>query len=298
MIIFPALIEFVTDQVSATLGVKAATVRVETARRGAAGWVILVRITDGRRIVVKSDDVSDAAHFERTAAVIATAGGAGVPVPRVLSADDSGRAGPWAFLILEYVDGLPWRELRPRLSTGEAHAAHKQIGAAIAALHTVRFGSFGELDSRLQPTGDTLLAALRLRAELRIADRERRMIFDLALARHEQVFDPLVEPTLCHDDLHHENVVFRRGGSGWELAAILDWDKAWAGPAESDCARVAFWDDMTGPGFWAAYPGARPRSAEQRTRAEMFQLLWCLEYDDPSPRHAADTARLRFRLDV
>lgn len=92
--------------------------------------------------------------------------------------------------------------------------------------------------------------------------------------------------------------MFRRHGERWELAAILDWDKAWAGPAESDCARVAFWDDMTGPGLWSAYPEGEPRTPEQRVRAMVYQLLWCLEYDDASPRHAADTAALGRRLGV
>jgi len=44
--------------------------------------------------------------------------------------------------------------------------------------------------------------------------------------------------------------LLRRNSYGWRLVALLDWDKAWAGPAESDVARMAFWDDMTGPGFW------------------------------------------------
>ena len=299
MIISSALTEFVIDQVGVASGVDAATVRVEAARRGAAGWVIFLRIADDQRIVVKvAESATDAAHFERTSAVVAAARRVGVPVPRVLAADDSGRAGPWAFLALEYVDGESWRNVRPRLGPEEVQDAHRQIGAALAALHTVSFTSFGELDSGLRPSGETLLASLRSRARLRITDDDARIIFERALDRHERLFGPDVRPALCHDDLHHDNVVFRPGPAGWQLAAILDWDKAWAGPAESDCARVAFWDDMTGPGFWEAYPDARAHTPEQRLRAEIFQLLWCLEFDDPSPRHAADTATLRRRLGV
>jgi Ser/Thr protein kinase RdoA (MazF antagonist) len=36
--------------------------------------------------------------------------------------------------------------------------------------------------------------------------------------------------TLTHDDLHHGNVLFRHDHYGWRLAALLDWDKSWAGP--------------------------------------------------------------------
>jgi endonuclease/exonuclease/phosphatase family metal-dependent hydrolase len=104
--------------------------------------------------------------------------------------------------------------------------------------------------------------------------------------------------TLCHDDLHHNNVLFRPDGGDWRLAAVLDWDKAWAGSAESEVARMAFWDDMTGPGFWEVYRASVFPSEAAAERALIYQLLWCLEYDDGSQRHVADTARLRRRLAI
>jgi aminoglycoside phosphotransferase (APT) family kinase protein len=104
--------------------------------------------------------------------------------------------------------------------------------------------------------------------------------------------------TLCHDDLHHNNVLFRPDRGDWRLVAVLDWDKAWAGPAECDVARMAFWDDMTGPGFWEVYRASLLPSEGAAERALIYQLLWCFEYDDGSPRHIADTARLRRRLAI
>ena len=103
---------------------------------------------------------------------------------------------------------------------------------------------------------------------------------------------------MCHDDLHHDNVLFRMSPDGWRLVALLDWDKAWAGPAESDVARMAFWDDMTGPGFWEVYRDVNETDDNAAQRARIYQLLWCLEYDDDSARHAADTTRLRRLLAV
>lgn len=116
------------------------------------------------------------------------------------------------------------------------------------------------------------------------------------LDREAGRFAGLTRSTLCHDDLHHGNVVFRPAGDSWRLAAVLDWDKSWAGPGESDVARMAFWDDMTGPAFWAVYRDAVPVADGEPGRAPIHQLLWCLEYDEGSARHAADTAALRRRL--
>jgi fructosamine-3-kinase len=76
------------------------------------------------------------------------------------------------------------------------------------------------------------------------------------------------------------------------------WDKAWAGPPESDVARMAFWDDMTGDGFWEFYNADVPPAEGRAERALIYQLLWCLEYLVSTPRHRADTASLCRRLGI
>jgi hypothetical protein len=63
-------------------------------------------------------------------------------------------------------------------------------------------------------------------------------------------------------------------------------------------ARMAFWDDMTGPAFWGVYRSQVPTVDGESERTVIYQLLWCLEYNHGSPRHAADTARLRRRLAI
>jgi aminoglycoside phosphotransferase (APT) family kinase protein len=103
---------------------------------------------------------------------------------------------------------------------------------------------------------------------------------------------------LCHDDLQDTNLIFREARGGWQLAGVLDWDKAWAGPPEADIARMAFWDDMTGPGFWEVYEAVTPPAEGRSARALIYQLLWCLEYPVSTPRHLADTASVCRRLGV
>jgi hypothetical protein len=61
---------------------------------------------------------------------------------------------------------------------------------------------------------------------------------------------------------------------------------------------MAFWDDMTGPGFWEVYPAPNADDGDAAHRALIYQLLWCLEYDDGTARHAADTTRLLRLLTV
>jgi aminoglycoside phosphotransferase (APT) family kinase protein len=295
----PAWAEFASSRVKAVLGEASTVVRVEPLRIRAEQVVLLLTIARPRHQVVlkmAGQHAGTGLDFERTAAVIALARAAGAPVAAVLAVDVSYRAGPWRYLMQEHLDGVEWRQIRPRLDGRQVAAAHHQIAEAVLAVQSVRFDSFGELNARGEPSGTDLLDGLRHRAELRIADIGRRELFFDLLERVANLFASTEAPTLCHDDLHHANVIFRTDNGGWKLAGLLDWDKAWAGPAESDIARMAFWDDMTGPGFWQVYRARVTAEEGQAERALVYQLLWCLEYDHDTPRHRADTAKLCRRL--
>ena len=258
--------------------------------------VLRVELTNSQRLVLKvaKGDIG-LVDFERTQAVTALVLAAGVPAPAVLAADNSGHAGR-RYLLLEHVEGTPWQQVRRQLQPSQVAAAHRQIANAVLSLQSIGYESFGELDRQGRPSGQSLLDALRRRAELRVVDRRARDLFHRLLDRNAELFTGPQLPTLCHDDLHHGNVLLRGRHGRWELAGLLDWDKAWAGPAESDIARMAFWDDMTGPDFWRVYRAAAPAADGQDERFLIYQLLWCLEYDDGSARHGVETAALVRRL--
>lgn len=299
----PDLEDLARGVVADALGTGRRGLRLETLQRGSDRAVLLVTVAGSPGALVLKL-AGPGVDLERTAAVSALASAAGAPVPAVLVVGASSGTDRWGWLLRQHLEGVEWRTVRSVLDPLQVEAAHRQIAEALLAVQSVRFPSFGELDRRGQPAGGGepdgggLLAALRHRAELRIADEAKREAFCALLDREAQLFAGAQVPTLCHDDLHHANVVFRQGPDGWALAGLLDWDKAWAGPAESDVARMAFWDDMTGPGFWAAYRAAVPAEEGQRERALVYQLLWCLEYDVATARHAADTAHLCRRLGV
>jgi aminoglycoside phosphotransferase (APT) family kinase protein len=296
-----ALDAFAREVVVSELGSACTVAGVEVMQRGADRAVLLVTLRNStRHLVLKvADPATDTGvDFARTSVVSNLARRAGAPVAAVIAADVSHRLSPWAYLLQEHVDGTLWRELRPLLDPDQVKAVHQQLAHAVLAVQSVRFHAFGELNAAGESAGMGLLDALRRRAELRIPDESVRALFLTVLERDAALFAGTGPPTLGHDDLHHANVVFRPGGEGWRLAALLDWDKAWAAPPESDIARMAFWDDMTGPGFWEVYRAAVPSSEGTDARAVLYQLLWCLEYADASSRHQADTAQLWQRLGI
>ena len=268
---------------------------VASLQEGPDSGVLMVTLAaPARRVVVKiqGPQADHRIDYERTRTISAMAGAAGVPTAEVLAAGDLDGERPGRYLIQEHIDGVAWGLLRPRLGPEEIGAAQRQLAEAVHAVQSVSFDSFGEIDRNGRPGGQTLLDALRTRARLRITDPGAGALFERLLVRDADYFANPQPATLSHDDLHHDNVIFRAEEGGWRLAAVLDWDKAWAGPPESDLARMSLWDDMTGPGFWAVYPDPFLRDSAASHRALIHQLLWCLEYPYRTPRHLADTARL------
>lgn len=254
-----------------------------------------------RRLVVKlcGERAEHPVFFERTALLTEIARATGAPVPHVLVADDSRRRHRWRYLISEHLDGLPWSELRPQLTPAEVVSVHDQLAEAVRAVQSVRFAGFGEIGAGAEPpTGQSLLTALHQRAESRIPRTEDRATFHALLEREAPAFAGVLQATLCHDDLHHGNVLVSPRDRACTVVALLDWDKAWAGPLEADIARMAFWDDMPEETFWRAKFPDLPRDPGAERRLQVLQLLWCFEYANDSPRHVADTDRLRRLLEV
>lgn len=219
--------------------------------------------------------------------------------PEIIAVDVSYAAWPWRYLITTYLAGEEWAAVRTALTATELESAYGQIGNAVAQLHNITFPAFGELlsDGTVQPVA-SLVTALATRARQTIHDPRLSELFLNVLAQRAELFADVATPCLCHDDLHQYNILFRREQGRWKLATILDFDKAWAGHAESDLARLELWQGMTGPGFWSAYQTSRAVSSTYAERRPIYQLLWCLEYAVASPQHNADTQNVCAHLGI
>jgi fructosamine-3-kinase len=177
---------------------------------------------------------------------------------------------------------------------GEALAdAYRQMGEAVAQLHTIHFPAFGPLSADGRVHGEsTYLDALKAHAEGCIEEPRWRDLFFSALERRRDLFLDLGDAALCHEDLHQHNILFQARQGRWHLATILDFDKAWAGHHETDLARLELWTGMTSREFWEAYRALHPIDPLYRERRPIYQLLWCLECAWPTPEHVADTRRV------
>ena len=235
-----------------------------------------------------------ACPFDRTAAIIRLVSAhTAVPTCDVLAADTSYRDWPWRYMVLTAIHGETWATLRPRLDSSTVRDMSRQLGRAVSQLHAISFPGWGEIEpDGLVHAGTPYLTALAERARRRIGDPRHAALFVSALADRAHLFEDMPPATLCHEDLNPNNILFQQTKGGWRLAALLDFDSAWAGNPESDLARLDLWYDATAADLRHAYAAIRPISAGYAQRRPLYQLLWCLEYASPTQRHNGDTARL------
>jgi fructosamine-3-kinase len=276
-------------------GGKARVVGLRRVKRASDYWVLLARIERPEiRVVIKlaGDRPPYPCEFERSAAIYRrVATHTEIEMPEIYAVDETGREWPGRYMIKTYIEGVEWARLRGELGAGEHAAAQAQLGRAVAQLHAMQFAAFGELgaDGELGQGGGSLLNALAARARTWIADRELLAFFLATLDGEAGLFGEECQASLTHEDLHGHNILYARGQQGWRLATILDFDKAWAGHAESDLARLELWRGMASPAFWEAYRAVRPIDPGFARRRLIYQLLWCLEYAAPTAVHWADT---------
>ncbi len=273
------------EAVREALGSGAPVTAVATLQMNAEAAVLRLDVRgvpEGLVLKVAMTSAGSAVDLGRSATAMGRAAAAGVPVPEVLSADGTGRLAGVQHLLQRHGGGRPWREVRPLLDETGLRRVHAQLVGVLEALATVRLGGFGELGADGVVAPQPLSAAFRHRVALRTRRPAARALAERLLAENPDLLGsgPAV---LSHDDLHHGNVLVDPASA--RVVAVLDWDKAWAGPAVSDVARVILWDDMPGRGWW---PGLHEADDVLR----LHQLLWCLEHAFPTARHRADTARL------
>ena len=222
-----------------------------------------------------------------------------LPMPQVYAADVSYQKWPWRYTIKEHVQGTEFVHIREQLNSEQLTTAYRQMGEAVAQIHSFAFSAFGELNDRLElQQSHSWLQALQKRAKRKIAKQRLLDIFLSVLGKNSNLFAQDLKASLCHDDLHGYNILFGQEEGQWRLSTILDFEKAWAGHAETDLAKMDLWTEMTNDDFWQAYLANASLDDQYLQRQPIYQLLWCLEYAQSTPQHLADTQTLCHKLGI
>ena len=184
-----------------------------------------------------------------------------VPVPEMLYAVPE--ASPVAFAVMEYVDGISLRTLKEAGDADALSDVAREMGHHVATF------------SRASGVDDTLLAVHSIDAELLRGPNATARLIDHFLASHTvqqrlgvesarrvsdfawrqgPLFTAHAGPSgLAHGDLNSANVLVRRHAGRWSVAAILDWEFAFAGSIFHDVGNFLRYERPTRPRFEPAF---------------------------------------------
>jgi aminoglycoside phosphotransferase (APT) family kinase protein len=192
-----------------------------------------------------------------------------LPVPEVLYAEPAVRDGGPPFAVIQFVDGLSLRELKKKGedTSGEKTRDLAAIGEAaydagrlLARLQSHLFPSPGLLTPALtvdasflpSPITTTRLielfaksSAFRRRVDAAVLDRLLRV----GREWDEHPGAPDVPTTLVHGDFNSRNLLVRQDSGKWSVAAILDWEFAFAGPVYCDIGNFLRYERAARPRF-------------------------------------------------
>jgi aminoglycoside phosphotransferase (APT) family kinase protein len=182
----------------------------------------------------------------REAALSALVRQQAVPTARFLHIGDrNGR--PYA--VLEWIEGSRLETVAPRLADEDLVSLGRSIGRLLVSIHKVAFERAGFLDAALEIAEPIDLSLEGLRGFLHrclvegVGGERLGSTLTAALLTHveregRRLDAWLGRPCLTHADFNGSNILVRRVGPAWEVAAVLDWEFAFSGSPAFDFGNL------------------------------------------------------------
>jgi len=172
-----------------------------------------------------------------------------VPVPEILYAATSEQDGVAPHVLMRWVKGLTFRQLKARHQAPEIAEAAHSIGETLARIASFEFTSPGRIGAGLVIDAPLLEphhgAAAFVESCLRSPETQRR----LEAPRRDRVrefiwrwapaMDPLAEERrLVHSDFGSPNLLVDRVDGCWRVSGVIDWEFAFSGPPLVDVGHM------------------------------------------------------------
>jgi aminoglycoside phosphotransferase (APT) family kinase protein len=225
--------------------------------------------------------------------------GGSVPVPEVIYAELQGWEDLPPFTFTRWIEGITFKELK---RSGDADAiaeAAQAAGETLAAIGRFTFTKPGWITP-----GPTIGAPLLEGADpmprfidlcLASQNLQRRVLADLRDRTHAQVWSCApqlaaldTETSLVHGDFNKRNLLVRRVGGRWRVAAVLDWEFAVSSSPLADLGSFLRYEraarPVAEPHFSAGYVrggGRLPHDWRRLARlADLVALCESLTHDE------------------
>ncbi len=202
---------------------------------------------------------------------------AGIPCSHLLAVDSSKTLLDRDFMLVDCLDAVPLSD--PSVPPEAKPALYRETGRHMAKLHQIKGPSFGRVwdvstghgfqswfDALMKELSD--VSGLLLKYEL----MEQSLISGIRdlFTENAPLFESVQSPALVHADLWEGNVLAQRKNGAWEIAAIIDGDRAYFGDLDYDFANP--W--MINEHFLEGYGPAPADTPDRQKKNKLYRLLW------------------------
>ncbi|HEX3788321.1 MAG TPA: phosphotransferase [Pseudonocardiaceae bacterium] len=263
---------------------------------------LLVRTDGGEQFVLRrfrrgNSCAVEAALARRLRSVVA--------VPAVVAAEPDASVAGQPLLLSEFVPGELLSVVLAR-GAGDRQLG-EVVGAALTAIGGVRFDRPGLFtgpdlrpDSADMSTGLTTFVADCLARSVVLSERERVGLLGLAERAEPGLAAVGGASSLVHSDFNAKNILVRRDGASWRVAAVLDWEFAFSGHPLGDVGNMlrfrADLPDAFVDGFVAGLGELPPDWARLAADLDLFALADLLTRPADHPLMAKVLAVVRQRI--
>jgi hygromycin-B 7''-O-kinase len=173
----------------------------------------------------------------------------GVPVPRILLADDSKSLLAFSFIVMSKLEGEARGRLEPALAAEQVSSAYAQMGKVLREFHQIPMEAFGYIGPQgiwTAHASNRAFMSFQFDKKLKeFIDRGgasdiARLVGDFASAR-TYLLEGCAVPVFCHYDFHPGNVLATTTGGGLRLSGILDFENAIASDPLMDIAKTLYY---------------------------------------------------------
>jgi aminoglycoside phosphotransferase (APT) family kinase protein len=177
-----------------------------------------------------------------------------LPVPSVLHVAPETETVP--FVVLEFVDGVTMRDLKRTGDAGAIAEASYSIGLELATLASLRLGDRAIIATDVVPNAE-LLSGSNVNARLidhflesavlreRLGEEHVPHVHDFAWRHDDALSATHVTSGIAHGDFNSANILVRQRAGRWSVAAILDWEFAFAGSVAYDIGNFLRYERAT-----------------------------------------------------
>lgn len=214
-----------------------------------------------------------------------------IPCSNVLLCDTEKKIINRDYMMVEYVDSKALSEIK--ISEDIENKLYYEVGQHISKLHSITSEKFGRVYDVSEDNGFSLWSEYlidevsKLSNKIRkfnIFDEEQLELFKSCIYKYKEILDEVKTPHLVHGDLWAGNILVENKNNNFNIAAIIDADRAIFGDIEFEFANP--W--ITNKHFIKGYGKELSNDTKSEIRKKIYSLLyslidsyvWYVEYDN------------------